>query len=248
MQSYDGKPYLVLGTQRKSRDEREQFQLDMPYDFIGVPTESKFCGNTILVNTGTYRRAMDKLPSSYRRATGYYHRGFDIDTTAAPPKYNDVNMNTWDQRTDKRNKIRHKKRRRNDEENNHCRPESDRVLIEELEIMNEDSGKAEVKTGDGDDVLTVPSWILMPNNNRQDILVADLGAGNNLLSVGSTISLKRERSKMVAGVIFDNTGGNGKLCYLRADLSTKKCVGTVRGVKVFEGSRYEVKQPIKTSF
>ena len=210
----------------------------MPYDFIGVPTQSKFCGNTILVNTGTYRRAMESLPSSIRRGTGLYHRGFDIDTTATPPSYNDVNMNEWDQRTDKKSKIR-RKSRKNHDGTDQCKPDSDRILIEELEIMNHNTGKATVNTGDGDDVLTVPSWILMPDNNRQDILVADLGAGNNLLSLGSTISLNRERSKMVAGVVFDNTGGNGKVCYLKADLTTKRCVGTVRGVKMFEGSRYK---------
>ena len=208
----------------------------MPYDFIGVPTESKFCGNTIIVNSGTYHRFMDKLDSAIRASTGYRHRGFDIDTTAPPPSYNEVSMSSWRGRTTKRSNIsRHNIA--SDGEDNECRPDSDRILLEELEIMDPVAGKGEVKTGDGDDVLTVPARVLI--NDREDILVADLGAGNNLLSVGATLDLNREYSDMVAGVVFDNTGGVGKVCYTMADLNDKRCVGTVRGVKVFEGSRYD---------
>ena len=210
----------------------------MPYDFIGVPTESKFCGNTIVVNTGTYHRFMDQLPSHILSTTGYYHRGFDIDTTAPSPSYNEVNMNIWRRRTTKRSNI-NRSNNRNNGGDDQCRPDSNRILLEELEIMDPNAGKGEIKTGDGDDVLTVPARVLMPSNNREDMLVADLGAGNNLLSVGSTLNLKRKYSDMVAGVVFDNIGGVGRLCYLKADLITKRCVGNVRGVKLFEGSRYD---------
>ena len=228
---YENNPYLVLGTRRQSTDEREQFQLDMPFDFIGVPTQSRFCGNTILVNTGTYHRVMKTFPSGFFKGTPFNHRGFDIDTTSPPPRYNDLDMINWYRRRSKRGSV---SRKNKDSPSDNCQPESDRIMIEELEIINDSiNDRAIVYTGDEDDVLTIPAWILIPSTQRADVLLADLGSGTNLLSLGSAISMNRERSKLVGGVAFDNSQGRGKVCYLMRDLITTRCVGYVRGVKVY---------------
>lgn len=91
--TYKGKNYLVLGTQRKSSYTEHEFKLDVPYDFFGAPTESKFCGNTINVNTVAFGEYLEVLARKYRsdrgRLVGNYQRNVEIDTRTVP-QYNDV--------------------------------------------------------------------------------------------------------------------------------------------------------------
>ena len=91
--TYKGKQYLVLGTQRQASYTKHEFVLDVPYDFLGVPTESKFCGNIINVNTVSFRKYLEFLWRKYRtdrgRFVGNYQRNVKIDTKTVP-QYNDV--------------------------------------------------------------------------------------------------------------------------------------------------------------
>ena len=93
--SYKGNNYLVLGTQRKDTYTSHEFKLDVPYDFFGAPTEPKFCGNTINLNTVSFKEYIEFLGRMYERdrwrLIGNYQRNVEVDTTAVP-QYNDVDI------------------------------------------------------------------------------------------------------------------------------------------------------------
>ena len=38
----------------------------------------------------------------------------------------------------------------------------------------------------------------------------------------------------MVGVFFDNTGGQGKLCYVKADFVITRCVGSVKAVTILK--------------
>ena len=92
---YKRKNYLVLGRERESTYTKHQFKLDYPYDFLGYPIESKFCGNTINVNTVSFRQYMEFFWRKYggrrRYKVGDYQRNVEIDTRTVP-QYNDVDL------------------------------------------------------------------------------------------------------------------------------------------------------------
>lgn len=96
-----------------------------------------------------------------------------------------------------------------------------------------------INTGAGKDVLSINSMVgkLGDNYNREDYLVADLGADGNMLSMGAALGIGQKRGSLVAGVVFDNTGGAGRVCFLKGNFKTEKCVGTVKQVTIFKGSR-----------
>lgn len=95
---YQSKRYLVLGEERRSTYSDSKFQLDVRYDFLGAPLERKFCGNTINVNTGSFREYIEFLSRRYRMATvGLVHRNVEIDTSAVP-QYNDVDLSHFSAR------------------------------------------------------------------------------------------------------------------------------------------------------
>jgi len=99
--------------------------------------------------------------------------------------------------------------------------------------------KVIINTGAGKDVLSINSMVgkLGDNYNREDYLVADLGADGNMLSMGAALGIGQKRGSLVAGVVFDNTGGAGRVCFLKGNFKTEKCVGTVKQVTIFKGSR-----------
>lgn len=91
--------------------------------------------------------------------------------------------------------------------------------------------------GAGKDVLSLNSMIGAYDSNKEDFIVSDLGEDGNLLSIGVSLNIGRKRGELLAGVIFDNIGGEGKICYLKEDLKTQRCAGNVRNVSIFKGSR-----------
>lgn len=99
--------------------------------------------------------------------------------------------------------------------------------------------KVIINTGAGKEVLAINSTVgkLGDNYNREDYLVADLGADGNMLSMGAALGIGQKRGSLVAGVVFDNTGGAGRVCFLKGNFKTEKCVGTVKQVTIFKGSR-----------
>lgn len=240
--TYNGKPYLVLGENRRSTDSRSQFQLDMPYDFIGVPTESRYCGNTITVNTWSFRRYIEKIDFELfewevKKKIGYYHRNIEIDTKNIP-QYNELNMNEW--RRSKRSSISNKTTDQLEDEIEEikCEPESDRISIDELEYLDPNNGKIKIETGPGKDLLSINSMIGKVDGSKSDFIVADLGAGANMLSLGSTLGVgKTKQGELLVGAVFENSNGQGRVCYLREDFKTHRCVGSIRNVQIFKGSR-----------
>jgi len=213
----------------------------MPYDFIGVPTESRFCGNTITINTRSYRKYIEKLDFELfewevKNTIGYFHRNIEIDTTNVP-QYNQVNMNEW-QRS-KRSSISNKTRGHlgDDIDENNCDPQSDRISIDELEYLDPNTGKIKIETGQGNDVLSINSMIGKIDGRKIDFIEADLGAGVNMLSLGTALGVGKKAGELLVGAVFKNTQGQGQICYLYEDFKSLRCVGTVRNVQIFKGSR-----------
>ena len=118
-----------------------------------------------------------------------------------------------------------------------CDPESDRISIDELTQLSPHNGRVTINTGAGKDVLSINAMVGRPGDSRTNYLVADLGADGNMLSMGSALGIERKRGNLVAGVIFDNTGGQGQVCFLKGNFRTRRCVGNVRQVTIFKGSR-----------
>ena len=118
-----------------------------------------------------------------------------------------------------------------------CDPQSDRISIDELTQLNPRNGRVTINTGAGKDVLSINSMVGRPGDSRTNYLVADLGADGNMLSMGAALGIDRKRGDLVAGVIFDNTGGRGQVCFLKGDFRSRRCVGNVRQVTIFKGSR-----------
>lgn len=96
-----------------------------------------------------------------------------------------------------------------------------------------------INTGAGKDVLSINSMVgkMESTYNKEDYLVADLGADGNMLSMGAALGVEQARESLVAGVVFDNTGGAGRVCFLKGDFKSTRCVGTVKQVTIFKGSR-----------
>ena len=86
-------------------------------------------------------------------------------------------------------------------------------------------------------MLSIQSMVGRPGDSKTDYLVSDLGEDGNLLSVGVALGIGATRDNLVVGVFFDNTGGQGKLCYVKADFVITRCVGSVKAVTIFKGSR-----------
>ncbi|KAL9977465.1 hypothetical protein ACROYT_G014871 [Oculina patagonica] len=244
---YQDERYLILGRKRKFQSTNSKFKLDLPYDFLGVPTESKFCGNTINIDTLSFQEYLNFRMSEFPRRInrweklgevyGKYQRNVEIDTQAVP-QYNDVDLNQWLAK-DQTVKREREPRQLDAIQDIKCEPESDRISIDDLSRMNPSTGRVTINTGSGKDVLFI-------NGNFQagrskDYLVADLGADENMLSVGAAIPKAHNSASAVAGVLFDNRDGLGRLCYRKNEMDAKEfalqCVGTVRNVTIFKGSR-----------
>lgn len=122
-----------------------------------------------------------------------------------------------------------------------CNPKNDRIEIDELRRFEPGSDKrVHIRTGDGDDILSIGGLIDEPDDSRTNILDANLGEGENeenVFSIGYLLDTQRSRSDLIAGVKFDNTAGEGLVCYLKRDLDHWKCVGKVKGVDIFKGSK-----------
>lgn len=237
--NYKGKRYLVLGRQRKSLYTKHEFKLELPYDFLGVPTESKFCGNTININTVTFRQYLEILWRKYRsdrgRLVGNYQRNVEIDTRVVP-QYNDVNVNQYRAR-DQTDKREREQSLLDEIEDIKCVPESDRISIDELTQLSPRYGKVTINTGAGRDVLSINGMVGTVESSKGDYLVADLGADGNMLSMGAALGFNAKRGEVVSGVKFDNTRGMGRVCFRKGDFRSLRCVGNVRQVTIFKGSR-----------
>lgn len=122
-----------------------------------------------------------------------------------------------------------------------CNPNSDRIEIDELRRFEAGSNKkVHIRTGVGKDILSIGGLIGEPNDGRTNILDGDLGVAKgepNVFSVGYLLNTDRGRGDLIGGVKFDNIAGEGRVCYLKRDLVTWRCVGKVRGVNIFKGSR-----------
>ena len=122
-----------------------------------------------------------------------------------------------------------------------CTPNSDRIEIDELRRFELGSNKkVYIRTGEGKDIFSVGGLIGEPDDGRTNILDADLGTsdgGADVFSVGYLLDKERARADLIGGVKFDNTAGEGRVCYLKRDLVTWKCVGKVKSVDIFKGSR-----------
>ena len=122
-----------------------------------------------------------------------------------------------------------------------CNPSSDRIEIDELRGFEPGSNKkVRIRTGVGKDILSIGGLIGEPNDGRTNILDGDLGVAKgepNAFSVGYLLDTDRGRDDLIGGVKFDNIAGEGRVCYLKRDLVTWRCVGKVRGVNIFKGSR-----------
>ncbi|KAK2563041.1 hypothetical protein P5673_014050 [Acropora cervicornis] len=235
--SYKGNNYLVLGTQRKDTYTSHEFKLDVPYDFFGAPTEPKFCGNTVNLNTVSFKEYIEFLGRKYQRdrwrLIGSYQRNVEVDTTAVP-QYNDVDIGQFVQaETPSKRMVS----QLDEVDEVKCEPASDRISIDELALLNPRTGKVTINTGRGKDVLSIQSMVGRPGDSKTDYLVSDLGEDGNLLSVGAALGIGATRDNLVVGVFFDNTGGQGKLCYVKADFVIARCVGSVKAVTIFKGSR-----------
>lgn len=149
-ETFKGKKYFVLGQRRQSTDKRPEFSLDMPYDFIGAPTEPKFCGNTIVINTTPFRKFIECLDKKNKKKTkssiGPFHRNIDIDTQKVP-EYNDVDFASWTR--SKRAFIGQltKNRSKTAELDSACDPTGDRIVVDELDHLDPNSGKITINTG-----------------------------------------------------------------------------------------------------
>ncbi|KAL9950615.1 hypothetical protein ACROYT_G043138 [Oculina patagonica] len=238
--NYQEKRYFVLGQKRQFTNPK--FKLDLPYDFLGVPTESKFCGNTINVNTVSFQEYLRSLlrtfPSRGRwehfgRAYGNYQRNVEIDTRTVP-QYNNVDLNQWptEDQTVKREREPSQLDATQDIK---CEPESDRISIDDLSKMNPFNGRVTINTGAGKDVLSI-NGVIGDGGNSKNYLVADLGADGNMLSVGAALPKAYNSNSAVVGILLDNSYGLGRLCY-RKDNFALRCVGNVRNVTIFKGSR-----------
>ena len=122
-----------------------------------------------------------------------------------------------------------------------CNPNSDRIEIDELREFEPGSNKkVHIRTGVGKDILSIGGLIGELTDGRTNILDGDLGVAEgeaNVFSVGYLLDTDRSRADLIGGVRFDNTAGEGRVCYLKRDLVTWKCVGNVRGVNIFKGSK-----------
>ena len=122
-----------------------------------------------------------------------------------------------------------------------CTPNSDRIEIDELRRFESGSSKkVYIRTGEGKDIFSIGGLIGEPDDDRTDILDADLGGAEdeaNVFSIGYLLDKDRGRADLIAGVKFDNTAGEGRVCYLKRDLVTWRCVGKVKRVNIFKGSR-----------
>ena len=118
-----------------------------------------------------------------------------------------------------------------------CEPASYRISIDELALLNPRTGKVTINTGRGKEVLSIQSMVGRPGDSKTDYLVSDLAEDGNLLSVGAALGIGATRGNLVVGVFFDNTGGQGKLCYVKVDFVITRCVGSVKAVTIFKGSR-----------
>ena len=233
---YQSKRYLVLGEERRSTYSDSKFQLDVRYDFLGAPLERKFCGNTINVNTGSFREYIEFLSRRYRMATvGLVHRNVEIDTSAVP-QYNDVDLSHFSAR-DEASKRERKTSHSDDTRAGHCEPESGRISIDELTRINPVHGQVKIDTGAGNDVFVMSGMVGRNEYTKNDFLVVDLGANGNLLSIGATLNIGGKRGSLSSGIFFDNSYGDGDLYFMKGDWGWRR-VGNVKGVTIFKGSRY----------
>ena len=122
-----------------------------------------------------------------------------------------------------------------------CSPSNDRIEIDLLRKFDSRSGKTvTINTGEGKDILSIGGSVGEPSDPRTTILKVNLGstAEANVLSLGYALNADvAGRKDLIAGVVFDNTGGQGKVCFVKYDLVTLRCVGNVQGVTVLKGSR-----------
>lgn len=121
-----------------------------------------------------------------------------------------------------------------------CNPNSDRIEIDELRKFEPGSKKVYIRTGVGKDILSIGGLIGEPNDPRTNILDGNLGEAKgeaNVFSVGYLLDTDSRRDDLIGGVKFNNTAGEGRVCYLKRDLVTWRCVGKVKGVNIFKGSR-----------
>ena len=119
-----------------------------------------------------------------------------------------------------------------------CEPESDRISIDELAQLSPNHGKVVINTDAGKDVLSINAMIGKTNYHRNDYLVTDLGADGNMLSMGAALGIDMHKDDLVVGVYFDNSAGQGKVCFMLQDFNFIRCAGTVKHVTIFKGSRY----------
>ena len=258
-----GNKYLVVGTVRESSDD--DFPLDVTTDFLGRPKTERFCGNTICFNAVSYYKALSRRGTgvsfphvrSLTIDTTIVPEYNEVDVSTFQPTSRDFQYNVTSLTRDKSKKAKTKKLssktkreskmskekviKRSDLESAQgstgCNPNSDRIEIDELRRFEPGSNKrVHIRTGVGKDILSIGGLIGEPNDGRTNILDGDLGVAKgeaNVFSVGYLLDTDRGRG----GVKFDNTAGEGRVCYLKRDLVRWRCVGKVRGVNIFKGSR-----------
>ena len=143
--NYKDNPYLVAGHQRESTYTEHEFTLELPYDVMGVPLEPKFCGNTINVNTVSFRQYIEFLERKYRRSfyrlVGNNQRNVEIDTWALP-QYNDVDLSQFSANlNDQASTLQRNRSQLDETQEIKCEPESDRISIDELAQLSPQNGK-----------------------------------------------------------------------------------------------------------
>jgi len=86
-------------------------------------------------------------------------------------------------------------------------------------------------------MLTIKGMIGKAGSNRDSFIQADLGdtKDGNILSIGAALDERHKIDDLVTGVHFDITI-DGRLCYIKKDFKSLRCVGNVKGVTVLKGT------------